>query len=94
MATVEAIRQKCYTDYIYAYSVDDMAETSRMFVGSVDAIQTTLECFIMRGTIKAKIDATTSAPTFVQGDERHVAYAADVGAAEQAVALSQEIVLR
>ena len=44
-----------------------MAETSLMFVGSVDAIKTTVECFIMRWTIKAKIDATTSAPTFVQG---------------------------
>ena len=38
-----------------------------MFVGSVDAIQTTLEGFIMRVTNKAKIDATTSALTFVQG---------------------------
>ena len=65
-----------------------------MFMGSVDAIQTTLECFIMRGTIKAKIDATTSTLTFVQGDERHVAYDAAVGAAERAVALSQEIVFR
>ena len=71
-----------------------MAETSRMFVGSVDAIQATLEGLILRGTIKAKIDATTSTLTFVQGDERHVAYAAAVGAAESAVALSQEIVLR
>ena len=71
-----------------------MAETSLMFVVSVDAVQTTLECFIMRGTIKAKIDATTSTLTFVQGDKRHVAYAAAVGAAERAVALSQEIVLR
>ena len=52
-----------------------------MFVGSVDAIQTTLEGFIMHVTNKAKIDATTSALTFVQGDERHVAYAAAVGAA-------------
>ena len=65
-----------------------------MFVGSVDAIQTTLEGFIMRVTNKAKIDATTSALTFVQGDERHVAYAAAVSAAERAFALSQEIVLR
>ena len=65
-----------------------------MFVGSVDAIQATLEGLILRGTIKAKIDATTSTLTFVQGDERHVAYAAAVGAAESAVALSQEIVLR
>ena len=64
-----------------------------MFMGSVDAIQTTLECFIMRGTIKAKTDATTSMLTFVQGDERHVAYAAAVGAAERAVALSHETVL-
>ena len=62
--------------------------------GSVDAIQATLEGLILRGTIKAKIDATTSTRTFVQGDERHVAYAAAVGAAESAVALSQEIVLR
>ena len=65
-----------------------------MFVGSADAIQTTLEGFIMRVTNKAKIDATTSALTFVQGDERHVAYAAAVGAAERAVTLSLEIVLR
>ena len=71
-----------------------MAETSRMFGESVHAIQTTLEGFVLRGTIKAKIDAMTSALTFVQGDERHVAYAAAVGAAEQSFALGQEIVLR
>ena len=65
-----------------------------MFVGSVDAIQTTLEGFVMRVTNKAKIDATTSTLTFVQSNERPVAYAAAVGAAERAVALIQEIVLR
>ena len=65
-----------------------------MFGESLDAIQATLEGFILRGTIKAKIDATTSMLTFVQGDERHVAYAATVGGAELAVALGQEIVLR
>ena len=65
-----------------------------MFVGSVDAIQTTLEGLILRGTIKAKTDATTNTMTFVQSNERPVAYAAAVGAAERAVALSQEIVLR
>ena len=35
--------------------------------GSVYAIQETLECFILRGTIKAKTDATTNTLTFVQG---------------------------
>ena len=64
-----------------------------MFVESVDAIQSTLEGFILRGTIKAKIDATTSTLTFVQGDERHVAYAAAVGGAERDFALVHEIVL-
>ena len=38
-----------------------------MFGESVDAIQATLEGFILRGTIKAKTDATTSTLTFVQG---------------------------
>ena len=38
-----------------------------MFGESVDAIQTTFEAFILRVTNKAKIDATTSALTFVQG---------------------------
>ena len=65
-----------------------------MFGETVDEIQANLEGFILRGTIKAKIDATTNTLTFVQSDERHVAYAAAVGAAERAVALSQEIVLR
>ena len=49
-----------------------------MFGETVDAIQATLEGFILRGTIKAKIDATTRTLTLVQGDERHVAYAAAV----------------
>ena len=71
-----------------------MAETSRRFGESVDTTQATVECFILRGTIKAKTDATTNTMTFVQGDKRHVAYAAAVGAAESAVTLSQEIVLR
>ena len=38
-----------------------------MFGESVDAIQATLECFVLRGTIKPKTDATTSTLTFVQG---------------------------
>ena len=54
-------------EYIYAYCVVAMAETSRMFGESVDAIQALLEGFVLRGTIKAKIDATTSTLTFVQG---------------------------
>ena len=37
VATVAANRQKCYTEYIYVYCVDDMAETLRMFGESVDA---------------------------------------------------------
>ena len=65
-----------------------------MFGESIDAIQTTLEGFILREAIKAKIDATTNTLTFVQGDKRHVEYAAAVGAAERAFTLSLEIVLR
>ena len=65
-----------------------------MFGETVDAIQATLEGHILRGTIKAEIDVKTNTLTFVQGDERHVAYATAVGAAERTVALSQEIVLR
>ena len=37
-----------------------------MFEETVDAIQKTLD-FILRGTIKAKTDATTNTLTFVQG---------------------------
>ena len=64
-----------------------------MFGESVDAIQATLEGLILRGTIKAKTDATTNTMTFVQSNERPVAYAAAVGAADRAVSLSQETVL-
>ena len=86
--------QKCYTEHINAHSVIDMAETSRRFGESVDTTQATVECFILRGTIKAKTDATTNTMTFVQSNERPVAYAAAVGAADRAVSLSPDIVLR
>ena len=46
-----------------------------MFGETVDAILKTPEGFILRGTIRAEIDATTNTLTFVQGDERRVAYA-------------------
>ena len=71
-----------------------MAETSRRVGESVDTTQATVECFILRGTIKAKTDATTNTMTFVQSNERPVAYAAAVGAADRAVSLSPDIVLR
>ena len=60
-----------------------MAETSRRFGESVDTTQATVVCFILRGTIKAKTDATTNTMTFVQSNERPVAYAAAVGAADR-----------
>lgn len=93
-SVISTIKNKCYIEYIFAYSVVDMKLMSQMFGDSLQEIENTLEEYIYNDIIKAKIDATTHTLHFVEGDERYNAYLFALKAVTKAINLSQEIVLK
>ncbi|KAL7715858.1 COP9 signalosome complex subunit 1B [Entamoeba marina] len=93
-SVVSTIKQRCYKEYIFSYSVVDMNLMAKMFGEPLQAVESALEDFIYSEQIKAKIDATTHTLHFVQGDERYNAYNNVITAVNKAIDLSQEIVLK
>ena len=91
---IATIKNKCYIEYIFAYSVVDMKLMSQMFGDSLLDVENVLEEYIYNDTIKAKIDATNHTLHFVEGDERYNAYLYALKAVNKAINLSQEIVLK
>lgn len=91
---IHTIKNQCYIEYIFAYSVVDMKLMSKMFGESLDEIERVLEEYIYNDIIKAKIDAVTHTLHFVEGDERYNAYVTALRAVKKAINLSQEIVLK